>query len=419
MYFPFIIHEKDRKSKGILSFFENTMLMEINALKRQAYAQGRTLAHHRRRLHAFAECGFHLPKTISYVKNCLQFMGYEPRMIGKGGIVCSLKANRADAPTVLLRADMDALPLREETHLSFRAENGNAHACGHDMHTAMLLGAAALLREHRNALPRHVRFFFQGAEEILCGARDGVASGVLDGIAHAFMLHCATAIPYPTGTVLLPRAGVGAPASVFFEVELWGEHAHAGMKGKKGDALLAGASLLCEAAAFAERDGEILFSAGKMAGGDAPNVVAAHVLLSGTFRAYKEEKTEAMRTRLYRLASAARELFGVRVAVRFTGSCPPLRNDGDSLSAFTAGLKEAGIPFVSPDGRSFAAEDFAVIAERAPSLAVAVAAGQRGHGYEHPLHHPRVLFDEDALPVGAFLYALSALSPIITSTPFA
>lgn len=396
------------------------MRMEIQTLKREAEAQREWLTHHRRRLHAFAECGFNLPKTLNYVKNCLQSMGYSPRLVGKGGVVCTLKAVTSHAPTVLLRADMDALPLQEESRLSFRAENGNAHACGHDMHTAMLLGAAALLRAHQKELPCHVRFFFQGAEEILCGARDGIDAGVLDGIARAFMLHCAVAVPYPTGTVLLPHAGVGAPASVFFDLTLAGESAHAGMKSAGRDALFAGATLLCEASAFAARNGEISFSVGKFSGGSAPNVVAARATLAGTFRAYREEKVEEMRAHLLRLAKDARERFGVTATVRFGGACPPLVNDGEVLSAFTALLKKAEIPFVSPDGRSFAAEDFAAIAARVPALAVAITAGQRGHGYEHPLHHPKVVFDEDALPYGALLYTLGALGkPIITRPPTA
>lgn len=385
------------------------MRMDIKAFKREALAQKEALAHHRRRLHAFAECGFHLPKTIEYVKNSLQFMGYTPRPIGKGGIVCSLDADNASASAVLLRADMDALPLSEQTRLTFRAENGCMHACGHDMHTAMLLGAASLLRAHRKELPHSVRFFFQGAEEILQGARDGVGAGVLDGVSCAFMVHCATALPYPTGTVLLPHAGVGAPASVFFVLSLCGKHAHAGMQGEGRDAILAGATLLCEAEAFAARDGQIAFSVGKIMGGDAPNVTAAHACLSGTFRAFSEEKTQKMRDFLTHLAQGAQARFGVTAELQFTGECPLLVNDEAMLSSFTAALKQAGIPHRSPDGRAYAAEDFSVIAQRVPSLAVAIAAGQKGHGYEYPLHHPRVHFDEDALPYGTLLYALAAI----------
>lgn len=380
----------------------------MERIKHEAMAMADALTRARRRLHAFAECGFSLPKTREFVLTALKNVGYAPRDMGEGGIVAQTDGKRAHAPTVLLRADMDALPIQEETRLSFRAENGCAHACGHDMHTAMLLGAAALLAERADTLPFRVRFAFEAAEETLSGARALLAADVLKEVRAALALHVIPALPYPTGTVLLPPAGVGAPAAVFFEMRIRGESAHAGERSRGRDALAAAVrlyTLMTEAARDIGED--FLLSVGRLTAGDAPNVVAGHATLFGTFRSVDEEKNAAFRAWLLRLVRESEE----DVTVAFGGSCPPLVNDGSALSVMEAMLKRTDTPFLSlPAGGGAASEDFALFAEQIPSVMLALAAGEAARGYQHPLHHPAVLFDEDALPHGAALYAMGALA---------
>ncbi len=362
----------------------------------------------RRRLHSLAECGFDLPKTRDFVNKELLFMGYDPQPCGRCGIVATLGARDAHAPVVLLRADMDALPLREETRLPFRAESGRMHACGHDMHTAMLLGAAMLLRKREASLSAPVRFAFQGAEEILSGAADMAKHGVLSGVGAAFMLHVVPAVPYPTGTVLLPPEGIGAPSSAFFTVTLSGKAAHAGQPDTGCDALRAAVELCSALFAARERIGDgILLSIGTLHAGDAPNIVAGHATFAGTFRSNDPEKMHAFADALKREAAALSG--GVTASVQFDGRCPALQNHPAPLGVIQGMLTENALPFLTPTGAGgAAAEDFAVFAERVPSVALALAAGEASRGYTHPLHHPAVVFDEDALPVGAALYAMAA-----------
>lgn len=363
----------------------------------------------RRRLHSFAECGFSLPKTTSFVKDTLQNLGYKPKACGKAGVLAALLSPKKDAPTVLLRADMDALPIREETRLCFRAENGCMHACGHDMHTAMLLGAAALLKKEEGKLPFSVRFAFQGAEELLSGAEDLRKNGALEGACAAASLHVIPALPLPTGTVLLPPEGIAAPAAFFFSFEIKGKSAHVGEKEKGTDALAVGVRLytaiLDEAA---QLENALSVSIGRFRAGDAPNIVPGHTTIEGTARTKDVACLAAFRQRLL----ALKELWstrGTHVTLHITGEAPPLKNDHTLLARIRRHLTQEGIPYLTPKGGAgAAAEDFSVFAAHLPAVALAIAAGEKGHGYDRPLHHPSVLFDEDVLPKGAALYVSAA-----------
>lgn len=381
----------------------------MKELQKQAAAIKPFLTSARRRLHSFAECEFSLPKTTEYVKNALLSMGYEPSDLGKSGIVCELSAGETSAPAILLRADMDALPIREETALPFRAENGCMHACGHDMHTAMLLGAAYILKTYKSTLKAPVRFLFQPAEEILAGAEDMKRAGVLTGVMAAFMLHAVTAVPFKTGTLLLPPSGSSAPAACFFKLEIGGKSAHVGEKEKGVDALECAVALFSEMQSERAKLGEdVMLSVGKWQAGDAANIVPAKATLLGSVRSMNPEKLGRFKAWLE--ARCATLTGDTSARVTWMGSCPPLKSDPRLLTLLEDALLQGGFQAKKmPHGKGSAAEDFAVLANEVPAVALAIAAGESGRGYEYPLHHPRVLFDEDALPVGAAVYALSAI----------
>ena len=159
-------------------------------------------------LHRHAETGFELPQTLAYVKQRLEEMGYAPAHCGKAGLVATAGTNHGKV--LLLRADMDALPIREESGVSFACQEGRMHACGHDMHTAMLLGAAAILKQHEQELQGTVKLMFQPAEETFEGSADMIQAGVLENPKPdaAMMIHVAAGLPLPAGTVIISAPGV-------------------------------------------------------------------------------------------------------------------------------------------------------------------------------------------------------------------
>lgn len=376
----------------------------MKELLQKAYAQKEEIIRARRRIHSLAEWGCELPKTKDFVKQALQNYGYKPKSCGACGLTAELCGVSDTAPVILLRADMDALPMREETRLPFRAEGGGMHACGHDMHTAMLFGAARLLKEYEGNLPFRIRFAFEGGEETLRGARDMLSHGVLTDVAAAVMLHVIPALPLPTGRVLLPSAGVGAPAATFFRAETRGLAAHVGERERGEDALLSAVRLYERIRKESEAAG-VFLSVGTLHAGDAPNIVPAHATLAGSFRAWEEERVTRFRDTISEIAGE----MGARLS--FLGDCPPLKNDGRVREILEKTLPTMGFSTLTPtEGRGNAAEDFAHFAAHVPAICLGLAAGERARGYEHSLHHPAVLFDEEALPIGAALYAACALS---------
>ena len=203
------------------------------------------LVAHRRYLHQNAEIGFDLPKTYAYVKKVLMELGCTPKKCGKSGLIATI-GDDTNGDVVLLRADMDGLPMREKTGDSFACKRGTMHACGHDLHTAMLLGAAELIKKREERIKGRIKLLFQPAEEILEGAEDCLKNGVLSPVLPkcAVMLHVLTDLPMGTGNVIVSSAGVSAPAADFFRVKITGKSSHGSTPWKGVDALSVGAHIV-------------------------------------------------------------------------------------------------------------------------------------------------------------------------------
>ena len=363
----------------------------------------------RRELHRRAEIGFELPRTREYVQACLEKMGLESRRCGKAGLICDMGRGER---CFLLRADMDALPMAERSGEDFACKTGACHACGHDMHTAMLLGTAKLLKD----IPMNgrVRLMFQPAEELLEGAKDMINSGALEGVDGAMMLHVMSAVPHKTGTVLLPRAGVSAPAADFFELKLRGRACHGSMPEKGRDPITAAAHVLTALQTIKSReipmDERAALTFGSIHGGNAANVIPDWVVMEGSLRAFSESIRSQMKKRLEEISSTVASAFGVEAEAKFLRGCPAFQIDEDlrALLLRCAG-KMPGIKLLDAPSDSSGSEDFAYISREVPSVMAAIAAGSPEDGFDHPLHHPAVRFDEAALPVGAALMASAAL----------
>lgn len=378
----------------------------------------------RRYLHRNAELGFELPLTKEYVWRRLQSMGYQPKECGRCGITAEIGGGKE---CFLLRADMDGLPIAERSGEPFAARNGHMHACGHDLHTAMLLAAAGILRERERELRQKVRLLFQPAEELLEGARDCIEGGAIDGVSGAMMLHVLPSMPFSAGTAIVSEAGVTASAADFFDVTFYGKGCHGSSPWQGADSLLMGAQAVTALQSISARelspDVPAVLTFGKFFAGDADNAIAGKSILSGTLRAMNEERRTFIKKRMEEIVKATARGMRGRARVSYKGGCPCLQNDGAvSLRVYEAAKRTLGEKFVLrssqlPKGGVGGSEDFAYIAKEIPSVMVGICAGSGGQVQDEtkrksknePLHSPHVCFDERCMPYGAALLSASVL----------
>ena len=174
----------------------------------------------RRFLHTHPETGFDLSETKAYVRQQLEAMGYTPISCGKAGVI-AIAGGKKPGKVFLIRGDMDALPIQEEAEIDYPSKNGNMHACGHDMHTTMLLEAARILKKHEEELEGTVKLMFQPAEEIFEGSKDMIDAGLLKNpdVNAGMMIHVVSGMSFPNGTVIVCDGGVSAPAADYFTVD--------------------------------------------------------------------------------------------------------------------------------------------------------------------------------------------------------
>ena len=379
----------------------------------------------RRALHRCAGVGFDIEETLQLVSDELAALGLAPRRCGRAGLVACVGGKRP-GPVFLLRADMDALPIAEESGVDFAAQSGKMHACGHDMHTAMLLGAARLLKAHEDELCGTVKLMFQPAEETFEGASDMIASGLLEDPKPdaALMIHVMAGMPFAPGTAIVSAPGVSAPAADYFEITVRGKGCHRSMPNKGVDPLTAAAHILLALEQINARElamGErAVLTVGTLHAGTAPNAIADSAVMGGTLRTFDEQTRTFVKERMTQIAASMAAALRAEASVTFGTGCPTLVNDADLAAcagryvkellgperAFTvAELNAAG----GGASGSAGSEDFAYVSQAVPSVMLALAAGQPEQGYRWPQHHPKVKFDENALPGGAAVYAFCAL----------
>lgn len=388
---------------------KNDYLTQANEIKNE-------IVEIRRMLHKNAETGFDLTETIKIIKNKLAELNCEYTDCGKNGIVCVI-GKKMDKPAFLLRADMDALPVAEQTSLEYACENGNMHACGHDMHSAMLLGAARLLKERENELEGQVKLVFEPAEEILSGAKNMIENGVLTSpdVGGAFMLHVMAGVPQKVGTVIVSGGGVSAPGADYFTINVKGKGCHGSMPQQGVDAITVASHILIALQEISARElgveDSAVLTVGSLCGGSAGNVIADCANMHGTLRTFDEELRANIKKRIECIANAIAQAFRADACVTYTSGCPSLVNDTELSSFAEAKLTELlGDNMVLSSkalGSSIkgGSDDFAYISREVPSITIALAAGEPEKGFAHPQHHPKVMFDEECLSIGTAIYA--------------
>ena len=396
--------------------------MTKEQILREAKALQEEIKSHRLWLHTHAETGFDLTETKPYVKSALMKMGYTVQECGKAGLVTTV--GKPGGKVLLLRADMDALPIAEEADVEFACQNGRMHACGHDMHTAMLLGAAKLLKAHESELDGMVKLMFQPAEEIFEGSKDMIASGVLENPRPdaALMIHVAAGMPLPAGTVVVSAPGVSAPAADYFTIRVHGKGCHGSAPQNGIDPLTAAAHILIALQEIHARElsasDEAVLTIGTFHAGEAGNVIPDTATMGGTIRTYDEKTRSYLKERITAIAKNVAEAFRAGAEVGFGSGCPTLVNDKGLSETVTGYLKDllgANRAFTTAElsggkpARGGGSEDFAYVSHEVPSLMLALAAGEPSKGYVYPQHHPKVKFDESVLSTGAAVFVDCAL----------
>lgn len=390
-------------------------LPQAEQLLAEARAMQAELTDDRRTLHREPEVGRGLPKTVAYVKNVLTGLGYEPKELG-GGVVATL-TGRDSGRCLLLRADMDALPQREETDLPFRAENGAMHACGHDLHAAMLLGAARLLMAHRQQLNGTVKLVFQPDEEGFTGAKGMLAAGVLKDPAPqaglALHVHSGT----PTGVVLCGRGNFMAGCTLF-RVRCTGVACHGAMPETGVDPINIAAHVYLALQELVSREvaakSPAAVTVGHFQAGSAPNIIPQEAVLEGTIRTFDRTLSETLLRRIGETAQGIAAAFRGTAQVEEIVSAPPLVNQPEltDWAADRAAELTGPARVVRLDEGGMGSEDFASYGYELPCAYLLLGAGSKEEDprYGRPMHNTRVVFNEDVLPLGAALHTWCALN---------
>ena len=403
--------------------------MFMNSILSKAKEFELLLIKHRRYLHMHPELGFDLKLTKEYVKNELSAMGYDPIECGKCGLI-ALAGSPESGKTILLRADMDALPISEQTNIDFCSETeGQMHACGHDLHTAMLLGAARILKDYEQELKGTVKLMFQSSEETLEGAKDMLKHHVLENpsVDAGMMIHVMPGMPFSTGTAIICDGGVSAPAADYFQINIQGKGCHGAMPELGIDPIHIASHIVIALQELHARElsmsDDAVLTIGTFQAGNANNVIPDTARLTGTLRAFDENVRKRIKLRLTEISTGIAKTFRGRAEVTFTSGCPTLLND-DSLSKnitnYCKELLGRDMAFSQSDlnnitkttiktAKATGSEDFSYISHEIPTVMVALAAGNTENGFSYPLHHPKVTFDENVLPYGAAIYSYSAI----------
>lgn len=365
----------------------------------------------RRHLHRYPEVGYQEHGTAAFIEEKLAELGITRvhRLMGTG--VVAWLGKEEPAPTVALRADIDALPIQEQTGLSFASEHpGVMHACGHDGHVAMLLGAARLLKAH--ALPGRVALIFQPAEEADGGAQGMIAGGALEGAAVIFGGHIERL--YPVGEIAV-QPGIICAYTDEFRITITGKGGHAAKPHDCRDSIVAASALVLQLQTLISRETDpvapAVITIGTIQGGSAANAIAEETVLTGTIRTVDPATRTALFDGIRRMAAALEGLYRVSATVAITDGYPPVVNNEVASriarEAAAAVVGEAGvIPQPKP---SLGGEDFSFYLTRVPGCFVRFGARKEGHEAESA-HSPRFDFDEGVLPLGAAFFAEVALA---------
>ena len=381
-----------------------------NLFLQSANAMAAQLRSWRRDLHRIPETGTSLPQTMAYVRQQLSHMGISFQCHEE--ISCITATIGSGGKCFLLRSDMDAIPVPEETELPFRSQNGCMHGCGHDLHAAILLGAAKLLKDREPELKGTVKLLFQSGEEVFQGAKAAIDAGVLDSpkVDAAFAMHVIAMMP--VGVIMTGREAMASVDG--FRITITGRGGHGSMPETAIDPINAAVQVYLALQSLIAREiggtEEAVLTIGKFTAGEAANVIPERAVLEGTLRTFAPEIRQRLTRRIREVAEGICTTYRCAMEYQVLSACPSVITGdavtakvGESIRAVAPGLQILG------GAHGMGSEDFAEIAQRVPAAYYMMGAGPEDPAKRLGQHNPKVEFNEDVLPLGAAIYAQAAM----------
>lgn len=366
---------------------------------------------HRRYIHQNAEIGLDLPKTTAYVLAQLKSLGIEPEMCGHG-ITATIGQG---SKTILLRADMDALPMQELSGEAFACPSGAAHACGHDFHAAMLLTAAKMLKENETSLKGTVKLMFQPAEECFSGSTDMIKHGILaDPAPDVALAYHVSPGRLPVGLYMYNSKGTMMNSVDGFKITITGKGCHGAYPHYGVDPINIGVHIHLALQSLIAREANpndaSVLTIGQFTAGTAANIIPETAVLQGTLRTDSVESRKLLLKRIKEVCEQTAQMYNGHVEIETLSAVPPLITDSVLSKEIASFMQELPIPHLiaKDEVSASASEDFALIAEKIPTAFMFLASGFMDERGEYPSHHPKALFNEDVCPIGAASFAHSA-----------
>jgi amidohydrolase len=381
-----------------------TLLAEAGSLRDQVVGW-------RRHLHMHPELSFHEHRTAQYVFDTLSaFEGLELSRPTPTSVMARLHGARPGR-TIAVRADMDALPITEDNDVDYKSGTpGVMHACGHDGHSAIVLGLASLLARHRDQLSGEVRFFFQHAEELAPGgAEEMVNAGVMSGVDEVIGLHLWAGMPFGF-MALVPGPAMASPD--VFQCTIIGQGGHAAIPQETVDPIAVGAQVVTALQQVVSRHVDpldhVVVSVTQFMAGTTFNVIPETAFLAGTVRTFDPALRQQVPKLIERIIGGVTQAFGARYEFTFDFGYRPVVND-PALTARLADMvsRTFGRDVLMAMRPSMGGEDFSAFQQKAPGVFAFIGAGNKEQGIAYPHHHPRFQIDERALDFG-LRYLLAA-----------
>ena len=366
----------------------------------------------RRYFHMNPEPSFNEYNTSKVVQEELKKIGIPFEVFAKTGIIATIKGQNS-GKTVLLRADMDALEVYEKNDVSYKSQkDGLMHACGHDGHIAMLLGAAHVLNDVKNDFSGEVKLLFQPAEETAQGAKAVIEeSKITNSIDAAFAIHLWQGVP--VGKISL-ESGARMAAADLFSIKVKGKSGHGSMPHETIDAVVVASAIVMNLQHLVSRNTNpldtLVVTVGKLVAGTRHNIIAGEALLEGTIRSFSDEVWKKVPEQLERVVKNTAAAYDASVEINLTRATPPLVNNQDISNILkNSAVKLYGEEVVTKYEKTPGGEDFAYFTQVVPGALAFVGIRNDAKGINSPHHSETFNMDEEALEMGANLYAQFAI----------